>query len=188
MTPRLKEKYNKEIVPKLKEELGLKNIHQVPKIEKIVVNIGVGEATQNPKALDFAMEDLKVITGQKPKVTRAKKSVAGFKVRAGMPIGCMVTLRGDRMYEFLDRLLSVALPRVRDFRGLTIKSFDGQGNYNFGVTEQLIFPEIDYDKIDKVRGMDIAITTTAKNDEEAIALFTQLGFPFREKAGVKTGG
>lgn len=185
MVPRLKEKYKKEIVPKLMQGLGYKNIHQVPKIEKITVNMGVGEAAQNAKALEFAMNDLMVMTGQKPKVTRAKKSVAGFKIRAGMPIGCFVTLRGDRMYEFLDRLLSVALPRVRDFRGLNLKSFDGRGNYNFGVTEQLIFPEIDYDKIDKVRGMDITITTTAKNDEEAQALLKEFGFPFREKTAAK---
>lgn len=185
MVPRLKEKYKKEIVPKLMQELGYKNIHQVPKIEKITVNMGVGEAAQNAKALEFAMNDLKVITGQKPKVTRAKKSVAGFKIRAGMPIGCVVTLRGDRMYEFLDRLLAVALPRVRDFRGLNLKSFDGRGNYNFGITEQLIFPEIDYDKIDKVRGMDITITTTAKNDSEALALLRGFGFPFREKTAAK---
>lgn len=185
MIPRLKEKYKKEIVPKLQQELGFKNVHQVPRIEKITVNMGVGEAAQNPKALEHAMEDLKVITGQKPKVTRAKKSVAGFKIRAGMPIGCMVTLRGDRMYEFLDRLLSLALPRVRDFRGLSIKSFDGRGNYNFGLIEQLVFPEVDYDKIDKIRGMDITITTTAKNDQEAIALLREFGFPFKEKTAEK---
>ena len=182
MAPRLKEKYEKDIVKALMNELKMGNRYQLPKLEKITVNMGVGEATQNAKALDACLEDLSVITGQKAKITRAKKSIAGFKVRAGMPIGCAVTLRGDRMYEFLDRLLSVALPRIRDFRGLKLNSFDGRGNYTLGVSEQLIFPEIDYDKIDRVRGMDITITTTAADDEGGAALLRALGFPFREQA------
>ncbi len=179
--PRLKERYFKEIVPALVKEFDFQNNMQAPRLEKIVVNVGVGEANQNPKALDGAQADLAIITGQKPVIRRAKKSVAGFKLRANMPVGVKVTLRGNRMYEFLDRLLSAALPRIRDFRGLSPKSFDGKGNYTFGVTEQLIFPEIDYDKIDAVRGMDISIVTNAKNDEEAYALLKHLGFPFRER-------
>ncbi|MCL6471724.1 MAG: 50S ribosomal protein L5 [Firmicutes bacterium] len=181
ITPRLKEAYRKEILPALMKEFGYKNPMQVPKIEKIVLNMGVGEATQNAKALDGAMDDLAIISGQKPIVRRAKKSIAGFKLRANMPVGTKVTLRGDRMYEFLDRLLSTALPRIRDFRGLSPKSFDGRGNYSFGVTEQLIFPEIDYDKIDKIRGMDITIVTTANTNEEGRALLRHFGFPFRER-------
>ncbi len=181
VTPRLKTAYNKEILPALMEEFDYKNPMQVPKVEKVVLNMGVGEATQNAKALDGAIEDLTIISGQKPIIRRAKKSIAGFKLRANMPIGVKVTLRGDRMYEFLDRLLSTALPRIRDFRGLSPKSFDGRGNYSFGVTEQLIFPEIDYDKIDKIRGMDITVVTTAKTDEEGRALLKRMGFPFRER-------
>ncbi len=180
MAPRLKEKYRDELIGRLKDELGLDNLHQAPKIEKITVNIGVGQATQNAKALDASIDDLKVITGQTPKITRARKSIAGFKLRAGQAIGCVVTLRGDRMYEFLDRLLSLALPRIRDFRGLSIKSFDQGGNYTVGVTEQLIFPEIDYDKVDQVRGMDITITTTAKDKKEGTALLKAFGFPFKD--------
>lgn len=180
VTPRLKIAYSKEILPALMKEFDYKNPMQVPKVEKVVINMGVGEATQNAKALDGAIEDLTIISGQKPIIRRAKKSIAGFKLRANVPIGVKVTLRGDRMYEFLDRLLSTALPRIRDFRGLSPKSFDGRGNYSFGVTEQLIFPEIDYDKIDKIRGMDITVVTTAKTDEEGRALLKRMGFPFRE--------
>jgi large subunit ribosomal protein L5 len=154
-------------------------VHQVPRLEKVVLNMGVGAATQDPKLLENAMNDMAIISGQKPAVTRAKKSIAAFKVRQGMPIGCKVTLRGDRMWEFTDRLLSTALPRIRDFRGISATSFDGRGNYSLGVTEQLIFPEIDYDKVDKVRGMDITFVTTAKTDEECRALLDELGFPFK---------
>jgi large subunit ribosomal protein L5 len=179
MAPRLKEKYQNEILPNLQSELGLKNRFEVPKVVKITVNMGVGEATQNAKALDAAVQDMTIITGQKPRINKAKKSIAGFKLREGMAIGCKVTLRGDRMYEFLDRLLSTALPRIRDFRGLTIKSFDGRGNYTLGVTEQLIFPEIDYDKIDRVRGMDITVTTTAGDNARGLALLRAFGFPFK---------
>ncbi|WP_163328417.1 50S ribosomal protein L5 [Desulfurobacterium thermolithotrophum] len=178
--PRLKEKYEKEVVPLLMKKFGYKNIMEVPKIEKIVVNMGVGEAVQNIKALENAMNDLELITGQKPSVRRAKRSEAGFKLRKGMPIGAKVTLRRDRMYEFLDRLISIALPRVRDFKGLSPKSFDGRGNYNFGLEEQTVFPEIDYDKVDKIRGMNITIVTTAETDEEAKALLEAFGFPFRK--------
>ncbi|MDI3309846.1 MAG: 50S ribosomal protein L5 [Thermoanaerobacterium sp.] len=175
---RLRDKYRNEVVPALMEKYSYKNIMQVPKLEKIVLNIGLGEARENPKAIEAASNDLAVITGQKPVVTRAKKSIANFKIRAGMPIGVKVTLRGERMYEFADKLFNVALPRVRDFRGLPTKSFDGRGNYSFGIKEQLIFPEIDYDKIDKVRGMDIIFVTTAKNDEEARTLLELMGMPF----------
>jgi len=178
--PRLKEKYKKEIVPKFIEEFSLRNFMEVPHIEKVVVNVGAGEATQNPKALENIVEDLSIITCQKPIITRAKKSIAGFKIRKGNPIGCKVTLRGDRMYEFLDRLTSLALPRIRDFRGLSPKSFDGKGNYTIGVDEQLIFPEIDYDKIDKVRGMDITVVTTAEDDKKGFALLKLFGFPFKK--------
>ncbi|MEG6566638.1 50S ribosomal protein L5 [Thermoanaerobacterium saccharolyticum] len=178
MMARLKDKYINEVVPALMEKYSYKNIMQVPKLEKIVLNIGLGEARENPKAIEAASNDLAVITGQKPVVTRAKKSIANFKIRAGMPIGVKVTLRGERMYEFADKLFNVALPRVRDFRGLPTKSFDGRGNYSFGIKEQLIFPEIDYDKIDKVRGMDIIFVTTAKNDEEARTLLELMGMPF----------
>lgn len=177
---RLKDRYINEIRPALMKEFGFKNIMEVPYFEKVVVNIGVGEATQNPKALDGAVEDLQAITGQKPIITKAKKSIAGFKLREGMPIGTKVTLRGERMYEFIDRLVNVALPRVRDFRGVSPKAFDGRGNYTLGIKEQLIFPEIDYDKVDKVRGMDIIFVTSAKNDEHARGLLKMIGMPFRE--------
>lgn len=179
MAPRLKEKYVNEVVPALKEQLQLANVNDVPRLEKVVVNMGVGAAVQDAKQLDAAIEDLRIITGQQPMVTRAKKSIAGFKIRQGMPIGAKVTLRGDRMWEFFDRLVTAAIPRVRDFRGLPISSFDGRGNYSMGVTEQLIFPEIDYDKVDRVRGMDITFVTTAKTDEEAKALLDAFGFPFK---------
>lgn len=177
---RLKEKYQQEIVPALMSKFNYKSVMQVPKIEKIVINMGVGDAVQNPKLLDNAVEELALITGQKPVVTRAKKSIAGFRLRAGMPIGAKVTLRGERMYEFFDKLISVALPRVRDFRGISKKAFDGRGNYTLGIKEQLIFPEIDYDKINKVRGMDIVIVTTAETDEEAFELLSQIGMPFQK--------
>lgn len=181
MVPRLKEKYRKEVVPALEEKFGYRNEMEVPRLEKIVVNMGVGEGAHDPKAIDGAMKDLALITGQKPKLNRAKRSVAGFKLRTGMSVGCKVTLRGDRMYEFLDRLMSLAIPRVRDFRGLNPKSFDGRGNFTMGLEEQLVFPEIDYDEIDRVRGMDITIVTTAKTDEEGRALLDALGMPFRGK-------
>lgn len=180
MAARLKERYLEEIRPQLREEFNFRNDLEVPKIEKIVVNIGVGEAIANNRALDAAIGDLTAITGQKPVVTRAKKSIAAFRLRAGMPIGAMVTLRGDKMYEFMDRLVNIALPRVRDFRGISPKSFDGRGNYTLGLREQLIFPEIDYDKIDKTRGMEVSIVTTAKSDEEGRRLLGLLGMPFRE--------
>lgn len=179
-TPRLKEKYKSEIVAKLEKELGISNINNVPRLQKIVVNMGVGAAASDHKLLDAAMNDMRIITGQQPCVTRAKKSIAGFHVREGQAIGCKVTLRGDRMYEFMDRLLATALPRVRDFRGISRTSFDGRGNYSLGITEQLIFPEIDYDKIDRTRGMDITFVTTADNDEAAFALLDAFGFPFKE--------
>ena len=175
---RLKEKYVKEIMPALQKEFGYTNVMAIPKLDKVIINIGLGEAVQNDKAVDAAVGDLTIISGQKPLVTRAKKSIAGFKLREGMPIGVKVTLRGDRMYEFVDRLFSVALPRVRDFHGVSSKSFDGRGNYSLGLKEQLIFPEIDYDKIDKIRGMQVVFTTTAKTDEEGRALLAQLGMPF----------
>jgi len=178
--PRLKQKYREEVIPALMKKFGYKNVMEVPKIEKIVVNMGVGEAVQNIKELENAMNDLALITGQKPSVRRAKRSEAGFKLRKGMPIGAKVTLRRDRMWEFLDRLISIALPRTRDFKGLSPKSFDGRGNYNFGLEEQTVFPEIDYDKVDKIRGMNITIVTTAETDEEAKALLEALGFPFRK--------
>ncbi len=179
--PRLKTFYHEHVVPALMKRFGYKNIMQVPRLEKIVVNMGVGEAVQNPKALENAMADLMQITGQKPSVRRARKSISNFKLRQGMEIGCMVTLRKDRMYEFLDRLISLALPRVRDFRGVSDKSFDGHGNYSLGVREQIIFPEIDYDKVDKIRGMDITIVTTAGTDEEAYELLKEFGMPFRRR-------
>ncbi|WP_028991964.1 50S ribosomal protein L5 [Thermoanaerobacter thermocopriae] len=175
---RLREKYQKEVVPALMERFGYKNIMQVPKLEKVVINIGVGEAKENPKALEAAVQDLTMIAGQKPVSTRAKRSISNFKIRKGMPIGVKVTLRGERMYEFLDKLFNIALPRVRDFKGVSPNSFDGRGNYALGIKEQLIFPEIDYDKIDKIRGMDIIIVTTAKTDEEAKGLLELLGMPF----------
>ncbi|HMT07159.1 MAG TPA: 50S ribosomal protein L5 [Pyrinomonadaceae bacterium] len=176
---RLKEKYRSEIAPALQKEFDIKNKMAIPKIEKIVVNMGLGEASANSKILDVATEELKVVTGQKPVVTKAKKSIAAFKLRQGMAIGTMVTLRGDRMYEFLDRLISVALPRVRDFRGISGKAFDGRGNYTLGIREQLIFPEIDFNKVDKSRGMNISIVTTAVNDEQARSLLKAMGMPFR---------
>jgi large subunit ribosomal protein L5 len=180
--PRLKQRYDTEVRSALRQELGVGNVMQVPRLEKIVLNCGVGQATQQQSLLDGAVTDLTVITGQKPVVTRAKKSIAGFKLREGMPIGVKVTLRGDRMWEFFDRLVSLAIPRIRDFRGMSPDSFDGRGNYTFGVTEQLIFPEIDYDKIDIVRGMDITIVTTARTDDEGRALLRALGFPFRRES------
>lgn len=179
MTQRLKSIYEETIVPKLKEQFGYTNIHQVPKVVKIVVNRGLGEASQNARALESSLEEIATITGQKPVVTRAKKAIAGFKLRQGMPVGVMVTLRSERMYAFLDRLISLALPRIRDFRGISPKSFDGRGNYSLGVREQLIFPEIDYDSIDQLRGLDISIVTTANTDEEARALLAEMGMPFR---------
>ena len=181
MAPRLKEKYYKELAPKLKEELGIANVNDIPKLEKIVVNMGVGEAATDSKLIDAAVEDLRVITGQQPMICRAKKSIATFKLRAGMPIGAKVTLRGDRMYEFFDRLIAAAIPRIRDFRGLPANSFDGHGNYSMGVTEQIIFPEIDYDKVDRTRGMDITFVTNAGDNDSAFALLSALGFPFKSK-------
>lgn len=180
MEPRLKEKYKKEIVPKMLKEHKLKNIMEVPRLEKICVNMGVGSATQNSKELESASNDLAMITGQRPVITRAKKSIAGFKIRKGNPIGCMVTLRGKMMYEFLDRLLNIAIPRIKDFRGLSRKSFDGRGNYTIGIKEQLVFPEVDYDNILSVKGMNITIDTSAKNNEEALFLLEELGFPFKK--------
>ena len=180
MAARLREQYISEIRPNLRGEFSYRNDLEVPKIEKVVLNIGVGEAIANNRALDAAVGDLTIIAGQKPVVTRAKKSIAAFRLRAGMPIGAMVTLRGDRMYEFLDRLMNIALPRVRDFRGVSPKAFDGRGNYTLGLREQLIFPEIDYDKIDKTRGLEVSIVTTAKSDEEGRRLLTEFGMPFRE--------
>jgi large subunit ribosomal protein L5 len=182
MAARLKEKYTKEIKAALQKELGLKNTMAVPRLEKIVVNMGLGEATQNVKVMDPLMTDLGLITGQKPVTTRAKKSIAAFKVRAGMPIGAMVTLRGDKMYEFLDRLISTALPRVRDFKGVSTKSFDGRGNYTLGVRDQLIFPEIDYARVEKLKGMNVTIVTTARDDQQARALLQHFGMPFRQTA------
>lgn len=180
MTARLKETYTSEIVPSLMTKFEYKSVMQVPKVEKIVLNMGVGEAVQNSKLLDNAVEDMTVIAGQKPVITRAKKSIAGFKLREGMPIGVKVTLRGKRMYDFLDKLINISLPRVRDFRGISPKSFDGRGNYTLGIKEQLIFPEISYDKVDKVRGMDVVIVTTANTDEEAFTLLSEMGMPFRK--------
>ncbi len=179
--PRLKTKYREEIVAKLREEFGFENVMQVPALTKIVVNMGVGEAARDSKLIDGAVKDLAAITGQKPAVTKARKSIAQFKLREGMPIGAHVTLRGDRMWEFLDRLLALALPRIRDFRGLSPKQFDGNGNYTFGLTEQVMFHEINQDRIDRSRGMDITVVTTAKNDDEGRALLRALGFPFAER-------
>ncbi len=176
---RLQEKYQTEVVKALNEKFGYKNVMQLPKLEKVIINMGVGEAVSNPKALDAAVSDLTIISGQKPLLTRAKKSLAAWKLREGMPIGCKVTLRGTRMYQFLDKFMNVALPRVRDFRGVSDKAFDGRGNYAVGLKEQLIFPEIEYDKIDKIRGMNIVIVTTAKTDEEARELLKLLGMPFK---------
>jgi large subunit ribosomal protein L5 len=177
---RLKEKYINEIAPALQQKFGYKNVMQIPRLDKVVINMGVGEAITNAKAIDSAVGDLTKIAGQKPIVTRAKKSIAAFKLRTGMPIGTKVTLHGDRMYEFVDRLLNVALPRVRDFRGVSGKAFDGRGNYTIGIKEQLIFPEIEYDKIDKLRGMDVVFVTTAKSDEEAREMLKLFGMPFRD--------
>ena len=182
MAARLKEKYHNEIKQALKKELGLENSMAVPRLEKIVINMGLGEATQNSKMLDPLVADLAAIAGQKPVLTKAKKSIAAFKVREGMPIGAMVTLRGDIMYEFLDRLISVALPRVRDFKGVSTKSFDGRGNYTLGMRDQLIFPEVDYARVDKLKGMNVTIVTTAKDDNQARALLRQFGIPFRQTA------
>jgi large subunit ribosomal protein L5 len=178
--PRMKARYREEILPAMREQFGYANVMQVPGLTKIVVNMGVGEAARDSKLIDGAIKDLAAITGQKPSVTKARKSIAQFKLREGMPIGAHVTLRGDRMWEFLDRLLSLALPRIRDFRGLSPKQFDGNGNYTFGLTEQVMFHEINQDRIDRVRGMDITVVTTAKNDDEGRALLRQLGFPFKE--------
>jgi large subunit ribosomal protein L5 len=180
MAARLREHYQKNVMPALTKEFGYKNVMAVPKIDKISVNIGLGEATGNAKLMDGAVNELGAIAGQKPVVTKAKKSIAAFKLREGMSIGTMVTLRGDRMYEFLDRLMNVALPRVRDFRGVSSKSFDGRGNYTLGLKDQLIFPEIDYSKVEKTKGMNISITTTAKTDAEGLALLKQMGMPFRQ--------
>ena len=177
---RLKEKYLKEVTPSLMEKFNYSSVMQTPKVEKIVINMGVGDAVSNAKNLDKAVEELTLITGQKPMITKAKKSIAGFRLREGMPIGAKVTLRGERMYEFLDKLVSVSLPRVRDFHGVSKKAFDGRGNYTLGIKEQLIFPEINYDKVNKVRGMDIVIVTTAKTNEEAKALLEELGMPFKK--------
>lgn len=177
---RLKEIYKKEIVPILMKEFGYKNIMQVPKLEKVVINMGLSEAKENIKVIDTATAQLAEITGQRPIVTRAKKSISNFKIRKGMPIGCKVTLRGEKMYEFFYKLVNIAIPRIRDFRGIPVKSFDKRGNYTIGIKEQIIFPEIEYDKVDKLRGMDITIVTTAKNNQEALKLLTLLGMPFRE--------
>lgn len=179
MAARLKERYNKDVAPQIAKEFSISNPMAIPRIEKVVLNMGMGEAIANAKILDTAADELRAITGQKPVVTKAKKSIASFKLRQGMPIGVAVTLRGDRMYEFLDRLMSVALPRVRDFRGVSPKAFDGRGNYTIGIREQLIFPEIDFNKVDKLRGMNISIVTTARNDEQARALLKAMGMPFR---------
>ncbi len=177
--PRYKKKYSEEIVSKLKEKIGYSNINQVPSLEKIVVNIGVGEASRNPKVLDSAIRDLRIITAQKPKICKAKKSVSNFKVREGMAIGVMVTLRGNRMWDFFDRLVNYTMPRIRDFRGLSTDGFDGRGNYNMGIDEQIVFPEIEYDKVDAIRGMNITFVTTAGSDEEGIELLRALDFPFK---------
>jgi len=177
---RLKDKYQNEIAPALQQKFAYTNVMQIPKVDKIVINMGVGEAVQNSKAIDSAVADMMKISGQKPVVTKAKKSIAAFKLREGMPIGCKVTLRGQRMYEFMDRLLNVALPRVRDFRGISGKAFDGRGNYTLGIKEQLIFPEMEYDKIDKLRGMDVVFVTTARTDEEARELLRGFGMPYRD--------
>ena len=179
MPARLRERYRKEIAPKLSQEFGYKNHHQVPRVQKVVVNIGLGQATQNPKLLEKATEELAAIAGQKPLVRKARKSIANFKLREGQAIGCMVTLRGDRMWEFLDRLMNVALPRVRDFKGVSAKAFDGRGNYTLGLREQIIFPEIDYDKVERITGLNVTVCTTARTDAEGRALLGHLGMPFR---------
>jgi len=180
MAPRLKDQYKSDIVPKMLKEFSYKNVMQVPALTKIIVHVTIGEATQNIKLLDAAEKELAMITGQKPLITKSKKAIAGFKLKKGVPLGCKVTLRGNRMYEFLDRLISLALPRIRDFKGLSTKSFDGRGNYSFGLKEQYIFPEIDYDKVETVHGLDITICTTAKTDEESKALLRYFGMPFRK--------
>ncbi len=180
MAQRLKTQYQETILPKLMEQFGYTNIHQVPKLVKVTVNRGLGEASSNAKALESSLSEIALITGQKPVVTRAKKAIAGFKLRQGMPVGVMVTLRADRMYAFVDRLINLALPRIRDFRGISPKSFDGRGNYSLGIREQLIFPEVEYDRIDQIRGMDISIITTANTDEEGRALLKEMGMPFRD--------
>lgn len=180
MNPRLQTRYQQDVVPALTKEFSYANVMQVPRVQKIVLNIGLGEALQNAKAIDAAVGDLTAIAGQKPVVTRAKKSIANFKLRAGQPIGAMVTLRGARMYEFLDRLINVALPRIRDFRGVSRRSFDGRGNYSIGLREQIVFPEIDYDKVDRLRGLEVSIVTSARNDAEGYALLKQFGMPFRD--------
>ena len=177
--PRLREKFEKDVVPKMMKEFGYRNKMQVPRLHKVVVNMGLGEALQNPKIIDSSSKEMAAITGQRPVVTRSKKSIANFKLREGLPIGCMVTLRNERMYEFLDRLINVAIPRVRDFRGISRRSFDGKGNFTMGVREQIIFPEIDYDKIEKIKGLNVSIITTAGTDEEGRALLTHLGMPFK---------
>jgi large subunit ribosomal protein L5 len=176
----LQQLYSETVSPQLKEEFSIQNVHLIPKVSKVTVNVGLGEAVQNPKSIDQAAEQLAQIVGQKPVVTRARKSIAGFKLREGMQIGCMVTLRRDRMWSFLDRLVQIALPRVKDFRGISPKGFDGKGNYNLGIKEQLIFPEIDFDQIDRIRGMNVSIVTTAQNDQLALSLLKGLGFPFRK--------
>ncbi len=180
--PRLLKRFREEIVPSMQKKFKYKNVMQVPQLEKIVINMGVGEAIENSKFLDMAMEEMMVISGQRPAITKAKKSISNFKLREGMPIGCFVTLRGWRMYEFLDRLINIAIPRVRDFRGLSDRSMDGRGNFNMGLKEQIVFPEINYDKIEKIRGMNITIVTTANTDEEGIELLTEFGMPFARKA------
>jgi large subunit ribosomal protein L5 len=172
--------FGEQVAPKLKEKFNYKNVHQIPKLKKIVLNMGLGDAIQNIKIIDSAVDELMTIAGQRPVVTRARKSIAAFKLREGMPIGCMVTLRGERMYDFFDKLVNVALPRVRDFRGISLKAFDGAGNYSLGIKEHIIFPEIDYDKIDKIKGMNISIVTSAKNDEEGRELLSLMGMPFRK--------
>jgi large subunit ribosomal protein L5 len=184
---RLKEKYKSDVAPKLKEKFGYKNVHQIPKLDKVVINMSVGDAISNSKALDVAIQELQTISGQKPVITKAKKSIAAFKLREGMNIGGKVTLRGERMYVFLDKLFNIVLPRIRDFRGLSRKSFDGRGNYNMGLKEQLVFPEINFDKVDKARGMDIVIVTTAKNDEEATAFLESMGLPLQKGPGERVG-
>jgi len=184
---RLKEKYRSQVAPQLKDKFGYKNVHQIPKFEKVVINMSVGDAISNSKALDLAVQELQTISGQKAVITKAKKSIAAFKLREGMNIGAKVTLRGERMYVFLDKLFNIVLPRIRDFRGLSRKSFDGRGNYNMGLREQLVFPEINFDKVDKARGMDIVIVTTAKNDEEAMVFLESMGLPLQKGPGERVG-
>jgi large subunit ribosomal protein L5 len=187
MASRLTEHYKERVRPKLREEFGYANIHEIPRIEKVVINVGLGEASRNQKLLDSVVEELQIIAGQKPVITRARKSIAGFSLREGMPVGVSVTLRGDRMYDFLDRLVSAGIPRIRDFRGIPSRSFDGRGNYTLGIKEQIIFPEIDFDKVEKVHGMDISIVTTTDRDDEAYSLLREMGFPFRGETPVQIG-